>query len=241
MDEHKKDEKKENGEKTIGQIVKDSPYGKHIVILISIVAVLLVFNQIQIFGITGNFGGSVVRVSASEVYEIKSTSQAVASLFPVEEIQTEEDAIAMMITQGTPDYGDAMGVSFDDPVGGLELLAKAYPSVKQDVQQNYPEIWKRYLNLATKPVGISCEFCCGVGPIGITNSGDLKCGCKHNPAVQALTMLLMKDTNYDDAQILTEIIKWKSVFYPKDMVGLAMKASGGEIDAGNLPGMVGGC
>jgi len=220
---------------------KKEIFSKKIVILIAIVAVVLIFNQIQISKVSANVGGGKYKkVDVSEIYKITSTGQAIASLFPVEEIISDQDAIDIMIFQGTPDYGNAMGISFDDPVGSMNSLAAAYNTVKQDVKQNNPDVWDRYLNLATKPVGISCEFCCGVGATGITSSGELKCGCKHNPAIQTLTMLLMKDTNMDDAEVLREAIKWKSVWFPKDMVGLALKASGGEIET-ELPGMVGGC
>lgn len=213
--------------------------GSYITLLIVLVAAIIIFNQWQLSSL--KIGGSTIKVvSAQEVDKITSTGQAVASLFPIEEISSEEDAIVMMIPQGTPEYGDAMGISFDDPVNSMELLARSYNTVKQDIQQNYPEVWQRYLNLATKPVGISCEFCCGVGPIGITKSGDLRCGCQHNPAVQTLTMLLMKDTGYSDAEILREVMRWKSLFFPRDMVELALKASGGELET-SLPGMVGGC
>lgn len=218
---------------------KDEIFNKPVMVLITLVAILLIINQYLISGI--NIGGRTsFNVEVSDIYQIKTTSQAVATLFPVNEIQTEQDAINMMISQGTPEYGNAMGISFDDPVGSMNLLASNYKTIKEDVQQNYPEVWERYLNLATKPVGISCEFCCGVGPVGITKSGDLKCGCKHNPAIQSLTMLLMKDANYDDAEVLREAMKWKSLWFPKDMVGLALKAAGGEVQT-ELPGMVGGC
>lgn len=233
MDKHKKEVRNKSNDKFV--------FNKYLTTLVVLFSLLLIFNQIQIYGITGKVGGSIALVSAEEVYDIKSTSQAIASLFPVGEIQSEEDAIAMMIAQGTPEYGEAMGVTYDDPVEALAILAGAYPALKQQIQNEDSEVWERYLNLATKPVGISCEFCCGVGPTGITKSGDLRCGCKHNPAVQTITLWLMQNTDYDDAQILTEVMKWKALFYPRDMVGLAMKASGGEIDAGNLPGMVGGC
>jgi len=223
------------------EIDKKEFFSKKIVILIAIVAVILVFNQIQISKVSGSIGGGKYKkVDVSEIYKIKSTGQAVASLFPVEEIISDQDAIDMMISQGTPDYGNAMGISFEDPVGSMNSLAAAYNTVKQDIKQNYPDIWERYLNLATKPVGISCEFCCGVGAVGITSSGELRCGCAHNPAIQTLTMLLMKDTNMDDAEVLREALKWKSLWFPRDMVGLALKASGGQIET-ELPGMVGGC
>jgi len=235
MDENKKEkenmEMKDNSEKLF----------KYSYLFIGSLVLLLIFNQYQISSISKSFTGRAVKkLSESEIYKIKSTEQAVATLFPVEEIQSEQDAIDMMIPQGTPDYGEAMGISYDDPVSALNLLASNYNTVKEDIKKNYPEVWKRYLNLATKPVGISCEFCCGVGPVGITKNGDLRCGCKHNPAIQTLTMLLMKDTDMNDAEVLREALRWKSLWFPRDMVGLALKASGGEIDA-NLPGMVGGC
>lgn len=216
-------------------------FNLYVTVMIAIVAILLIFNQWQIFSISNMLSSGIKKVDVSEIYNIKSTAQSVASLFPVEDIQTADDAVAMMISQGTPEYGEAMGISFDDPVGSMGLLAKVYNSVKADIKQNYPEVWERYLNLATKPVGISCEFCCGVGAVGITNSGELRCGCQHNPAIQTLTMLLMKDTNYDDAEVLREAMRWKALWFPKDMVNLALKAAGGEVDAGVLPGMVGGC
>lgn len=228
-----------NMEEAIIPKKKDEIFSKPVIVLIVIIAILLVFNQYMISGI--NIGrGSGFSVDVSEISQIKTTSQAVNLLFPVSEIQTDQDAINMMISQGTPEYGEAMGISFDDPTGALGLLASNYKTIKADIQQNNPEVWDRYLNLATKPVGISCEFCCGVGPIGITKSGDLKCGCKHNPAIQALTMLLMKDTDMTDAEVLREAMKWKSLWFPRDMVNIALKAAGGEVQT-ELPGMVGGC
>ena len=242
-------EKQENikNKKSSSTILKDSLNinkrkqipSLYIIILIVAIAFVMIFNQWQISSLNIS-GNSIKIVSAQEIDKITSTGQAVASLFPVEEISSEEDAIAMMIPQGTPEYGGAMGISFDDPINSMELLAKSYDAVKQDIKQNYPEVWQRYLNLATKPVGISCEFCCGVGPIGITKSGELRCGCQHNPAVQTLTMLLMKDTDYTDAEVLREVMRWKALFFPRDMVELALKSSGGELET-SLPGMVGGC
>ncbi len=220
--------------------IKKGPFGSKIIVLIAIVAVLIIFNQVQISKVSGSLGGKYKKVDVSEIYKIKSTGQAIASLFPVENIGNDQDAINIMISQGTPDYGKGMGITFDDPVNSMNSLARAYNTVKQDIKQNNPEVWERYLNLATKPVGISCEFCCGVGAVGITSSGELRCGCAHNPAIQTLTMLLMKDTNMDDVEVLREALKWKSVWFPKDMVGLALKASGGQIET-ELPGMVGGC
>lgn len=203
-------------------------------------AFLVVLNGIQISTITSHlsmtgssvFAGSAsagrIDFSAVDVNSITSTAAAIASLFPELETATSvEDVMSIMLPEGTPEYSDALGgITFDDPVNSMEYLAKWYYSLSSEVKNNDPELWKRYINLAAAPRGISCEFCCGVGPQGITKDGKLRCGCKHNPAVQALTLGLMKYTDYTDAQILREVMRWKAMFFPKNMVGLASQLAG---------------
>src|SRR3989344_3868625 len=166
--------------------------------LLVTIVVLILLNQWQLTSVSSHinsamgFGsratlGSGKDVSDINLDDLKSTGHSVAALFPVEDIKTAEDAVAIMIPTGTPDYGQAMGVSFDDPVGSMEAMARAYPALKQQAQQN-SEVWQRYLNLASKPVGISCEFCCGVGNIGIDRNGNLLCGCQHLPAIHTVTL-----------------------------------------------------
>jgi len=69
----------------------------------------------------------------------------------------------------------------------------------------------------------------------------LRCGCSHNPAVQAISMWLIKNTDYSDAEIVREVMMWKSLWFPKNMIELGTKLSGGDVDLNSLPGMVGGC
>ena len=214
------------------------------------VGILIIFNQIQIssvrgmIGVTGggiSFSGSNNDLSNINLDELKSTAHTIAAVFPVKDIKTQEDAVAIMIPIGTPEYGDELGVSFDDPINSMNTLEKLYLQIKSEVKQN-PEVWQRYINLATKPVGISCEFCCGVGPVGIDSRGDLTCGCSHLPALHAVTLWLMKNTDYTDAEILREAMRWKTLFFPKNMIELGMTVAGGDIsELDNLPGMVGGC
>jgi hypothetical protein len=231
------------------------------VIAIILTGILIIFNQIQLSAISSSFdsltgstskstiffglgGKKSIDLSSVDVTEITSTAMALASLFPeLDSIKNEQDAIAIMIPTGTPEYSEALGgITFDDPVTSMEYLAKWYNTLKQEVQQNDPQTWQRYLNLAAAPRGISCEFCCGVGPQGITADGNLKCGCKHNPAAQAIALGLMKNTDYSDAQILREVMRWKTMFFPKNMVGLAMEVAGTDpSQLKDLPGMVGGC
>ncbi len=180
-------------------------------------------------------------LSKVDISSLKSTTHSLAAIFPIEKIKTTQDAIDIILPKGTPEYGEELGVSFDDPVAALSFFhKKLYPQIKAELKQD-PELWKRYIDLATKPVGISCEYCCGIGPIGINKQGESLCGCSHNPAIQAVTMWLIKNTEYSDAEVLREALKWKALWFPKNMIELGLKLSGGEVDLDNLPGMVGGC
>ena len=217
-----------------------------------IVAVLVIVNQYFILGLSGgpHFGsssgfislhGGSVDLSNVDVNKIESTPQGIAALFPVKDIKNADDAVQISIPTGTPEYGQAMAVSSDDPVKSLDLLARAYPALKKQAEEK-PEVWQRYLNLAAAPRGISCEFCCGVGPQGVDAKGTSRCGCSHNPALQSVTLWLMLNTDYSDAQVLKEVYLWTSLFFPKDMVQIALKISGGDTSVlEDLPGMVGGC
>lgn len=228
---------------------------KWLYLAIVLVAGLMIFNQLQINAINGYFasspGGSSINLNLFsgssdlknvDVTTIQSTPQAVKMLFPLDGAKTADDVMAIMFPTGTPEYGKEMGVSFDDPVNSLALMAGAYPSLKNEVKTNHPDIWKRYLALAAAPRGISCEYCCGVGPQGISKDGESLCGCSHAPAVQTVTLWLMLNRpNYSDAEILREVMRWKTMFFPKNMIEIGMQVAGKDVGDLQLPGMVGGC
>jgi len=212
-------------------------------------AILILINGFQISALKQSSGYSFTGAFASngdltnvDLSSIQNTAQSIAAVMPLQDVKDTQSAINAMMPKGTPEYGQALGVSYDDPLKSLDVLAKYYYQIKPEIQQNDPAIWQRYLALATKPVGISCEFCCGVGPVGITSSGELRCGCSHNPAVHALTLWLMKNTQYTDAEVLREAMRWKSIWFPKNMVNIALNIAGGDGSALNsMPSMVGGC
>lgn len=243
---------------------KDFVQSRHehfMIAAICVAAILIVFNQMQISSISSslNIGtGSASKnpfislfsksgnsdLSDIDVGSISSTPMAIASLFPeLKSIKNEEDAISMMIPTGMPEYSSALGgISFDDPITSMEYLAKLYPGLNAEIKEKNPEIWQRYLKLAAAPRGISCEFCCGIGAQGIDSNGNARCGCQHLPALLALTLDLMKNTDYSDAQILREVMRWKTLFFPQNMVGLALEVAGSDPSKlKDLPGMVGGC
>lgn len=183
--------------------------------------------------------GSGGDLSTVNIDEIESTAQGVAAIMPIDQIKEPEDAITVMVPTGVPEYGEAMGVSFDDPVGSLATLANAQKTLLEGLT---PDQKERFITLASKPVGISCEYCCGLNAVGIREDGSSSCGCQHNPALLSVTMWLMQNTEYTDAEVLREVYRWKTLFFPRDMVDLAVKISGGDESVlQDLPGMVGGC
>ncbi len=227
-----------------------------ILILVVIAIVLLSFNQLQINAISSmpissmsisgsRAGGATGRsgdLSSVDISKLKSTGQTLAAVFPLGNINSNEDAMAILLPTGTPEYGEALGVSYDDPLKSLEKLSNMYRGLKAEVQKNNPEAWQRFMNLASKPVGISCEYCCGVGPIGIDRNGNSACGCQHNPALLTVALYLTAYTDYSDAEILREVMRWKTLFFPKNMIELAASVAGKDVsELDDLPGMVGGC
>lgn len=185
-----------------------------------------------------------VSLEGVSVTEVSSTAMAVATVFPELKTATSEDEIlAIMLPTGTPEYSEALGgISFDDPINSLDYLAKWYYPLTKEVEENDPETWQRYLGLAAEPRGISCEFCCGIGAQGITKEGKSRCGCQHNPAVLSLTMGLIQSTDYNDAEVLREVMRWKTLFFPQSMITLGVEVAGQDpSQIKSLPGMVGGC
>lgn len=225
--------------------------------LVVISGALIIFSQFQILSVYSSLGkagdsGAVKTssrlsgksISATDISAITSTAMALATVFPeLKNAKTEQEVTNAVLPSGTPEYSGVMGgISFDDPINSLNYLSRWYDIIKNDVKQNNPKVWQRYLNLAAAPRGISCEFCCGVGPQGIDENGESRCGCQHNPALQAVTLGLMKNTDYSDAEILREVMRWKTLFFPKDMVALGVQVAGQDASQlKSLPGMVGGC
>lgn len=223
-------------------------------VLLGIVVIIIIFNQVLITNVSGELtgssllGGTFIGSSAGgkdlskvDIDSLKSTGHTVAAVFPVKDFKGAEDAMAAMFPTGTPDYGQALGVSFDEPINSLTTLSNMYRGLKVEVEKNKPDAFKRFMTLAGKPVGISCEFCCGVGPVGIDKKGNSACGCQHNPALLSIALYLTAYTDYSDAEILREVMRWKTLFFPKNMIELGVSVAGGDTSKLELPGMVGGC
>lgn len=237
-----------------------TPHKKTSPILITLVimaAALVILNQYQLSTVakqlhvpskigtfvqsTTSFMGKDTNLKNVQLEPPKNTAHTLSQLFDLQG-KSSEEVMAVMFPQGTPEYGAALEVSFDDPVNSLSTLQKLYQPLRNQVEKENPEAFQRYVTLASEPYGVSCEYCCGVGPIGADKKGNSRCGCQHNPALLGLTLYLVSNTDYTDAEILHEVMLWKTLFFPKNMIELGSSLAGGDTSSlEKLPGMVGGC
>ena len=211
--------------------------------LVVIVAALVITSQVLLSTLSGT----------STSYKSSSTKKFSSTGDPV------QDSINQVIPTGMPDvYGAELGVSFDDPVPGLNVLSRLEQRIP--LSSLTPEEKQKFIEASTP---ISCEFCCGA-PSVITSDGSPACGCAHAAAIRGLALYLVKNhPEYSADQILEETTKWKALFFPKQMVekGAALIQNGQDITPkalndrqllqklntgdlsgiGNLPNMVGGC
>ena len=121
-----------------------------------------------------------------------------------------------ILPKGVPRiYGAELGVSYDDVSASNQQKADATIAklgqldnrIKLDAEQN-----TRYTKIALQ---ISCEYCCGADSIIFAN-GQPACGCQHSYAMRGVAKYLVTKhpTEFTDDQILEEMAKWKTLFFP---------------------------
>ncbi len=229
-------------------------------ILVGLVVAVTAYNQLQISDL--NYG--VAKFSALAVSA--SAAQAAPQPAGTQASGTNLQALAdKIIPKGVPKiYGAELKVSYDDPVAAMTVLAPL-----DDGTQLNSEQLQRYTKITLQ---ISCEYCCGAESIVFPN-GQAACGCQHSYVMRGLAKyLLTKHGNeYTDEQVLEELGKWKTLFFPKQILTKALQfesagkaintvdltsnkyrgftasaasatsATGGGANVANLPNMVGGC
>lgn len=178
------------------------------------------FNEFQIVGLKGN-GAQI-------------TAQAVREKKPTESKPLDID----ILPKGIPEiYGMELGVSYDDVSPADQKKADAIISrlgtLDQQIILKGDEL-KRYIAVASR---ISCEYCCGVDSI-IFSDGRAACGCQHSFAMRGLAKYLIKNhgNEYTNDQVLEELGKWKTLFFPSKMAEKAMilKGKGVELNYINI-------
>ena len=201
-------------------------------VIIGILTLLIMFNVGRIYG----SGGSVTEYG---------TGNAIS--------------ISEIIPQGIPAiYGKELGVDYGDISPSNPRLADATISklsLSEDMELTEAEK-ERYIKIAGS---ISCEYCCGADSI-IFSNGERACGCAHSFAMRGVAKYLLRNhPDMSDDDILSELGKWKVLFFPgiheakaqvleskgidsKDYINLASNLYRGiESGASASGGMVGGC
>ena len=203
--------------------------------IIAVLALVIAFNGGRAF-------------SASDGSGISGLATGVATVSAAEIIPT-----------GTPEiYGEEIGVSYDGVSPSNPQMADS--TIRKLSQYEDMELTAEQLERYIKIAGsISCEYCCGAKSI-IFDNGERACGCAHSYAMRGLAKYLITEhPDMSDEQILSELGKWKVLFFPgiheqkarvleekgidsKNYVNLASNLYRG-IEKGQTSGggMVGGC
>ena len=202
--------------------------------IIGILALVIVFSFGKIYGSGGEiFSSGIKMVSASGIVPV-----------------------------GVPAvYGSEIEISYDDVSPENPRLADdTIAKLRTYEDRGLSEVqMKRYIEiLYTLNGGISCEYCCGAQSI-IFEDGKRACGCAHSYAMRGLTKyLLTEHPEMSDEEILSEVGKWKTLFFPgimeakaqvlenkgidsSDYINLASNKYRGIEKGQGSGGMVGGC
>ena len=126
----------------------------------------------------------------------------------------ESVSASSIIPKGTPAvYGAELGVKYNDISANNPGLADATInklSQYEDTELNQEQM-TRYIRIGGS---ISCEYCCGANSI-IFSNGERACGCAHSYAMRGVAKyLLIKHPDMSDEEILSELGKWKVLFFP---------------------------
>ena len=151
-----------------------------------------------------------------------------------------------LIATGIPPvYGAQLQVSFDNAAAAIPRLSRFEQDVRPDKLTG--ETLRRYVAIGQS---IACEFCCGVTTM-VFADGRKACACAHSAAMRGVAAYLLDNygDTMSDTQILAEVSKWKSVFFPGPTVnkylaqsGLVSPNIGGQgAPVGGLQKQVGGC
>ena len=156
-----------------------------VVIMIGVFLVIMfAYNGIRLSGISGNT--MIPLVSASEI------------------VPTGVPAI----------YGNELGIKYNDVSAETPQKADATIGVMKNLDKSMTlegADLERYIRIGSQ---ISCEYCCGAASI-IFDDGQAACGCAHSYAMRGLAKyLLTEHSNMSDDEILTEMAKWKVLFFP---------------------------
>lgn len=204
------------------------------VVLLAVAIIIMVFNVFQVKSVGGT-GAAVAEAGENNIASQEMSGDAAAETAALE-------AILAMIEQISPNgvpeiYGAELGVSFDTvsadtPEEAEKAIAKLATLDKQLTMTG--EDLQRYIAIGTM---ISCEYCCGADAI-IFSNGQAACGCAHSYAMRGLAKYLITyhGDEYTNEEILEELGKWKTLFFPGKLAqkAIVLQEQGIELTYINL-------
>ncbi|HIH20650.1 MAG TPA: hypothetical protein VJI71_00405 [Candidatus Norongarragalinales archaeon] len=203
---------------------KDENVQSLVYVAIAVLVMILAFNQYQLATVSSQISlYSAPRLSSPQGSGVASQASNI-------NLQALADRV---IPTGVPAvYGTELGVSYDDPVGSLTVLGlldgDLNPGGKLKFSQLNAQAQQRYVAMGQM---IACEYCCGANALVFPN-GQPACGCQHSAAMRGLAMyLLINHPDMTDVQILAEMGKWKTLFFPKQVLSKAISFASAGLDS----------
>ncbi len=177
-----------------------------IIIMVVILAGFVALNQYMISNMTS------VSATNSPTQNAAPATAGGAELAAIE---------AQILPTGVPAvYGAELGIRYDDvdinnqqKANALiaKLVALDDPKPKNSLTADQ---LKRFLAIGNQ---IGCEYCCGLG-VMVAADGSRPCGCQHSWAMRGVAQYLIKNhPEMTNDQILEEIGKWKTLFFPDNI------------------------
>ncbi len=180
----------------------------------------------------------ILILSIFQVYKLSTLSSGLGTIQSTTATGTSVD-LSGVLPKGVPNiYGKELGISFDDISSDNPQKADATIRKLGVFDNSIPitgEVLERYVKITGR---ISCEYCCGAASIIFTENkgkykaGDAACGCAHSYAMRGLAKyLLTKHANeFTDDQVLEELGKWKTLFFPEPMAEKAKALKENKIE-----------
>ncbi len=181
-----------------------------------------------------------VRDMAEEVRRLRTLNP----YFRFKEIQ------AATIPSGVPAlYGDALDVSFEQVKDSMNKLSPLDPTFgAQKIVLSGADL-ERYTHVGLQT---ACRYCCDARTL-VFPDGKAACRCQHSQAMRGLAAYLIttQGDRYTDEELVTELNRWRAVFFPKQtlVTTLAAMKQAGEQGVDQIevefpefmPRMVGDC
>ena len=180
-------------------------------------------------------GFNELQISKLKTVE-KPIGKAIVESKPVPTKNINSNLGIDIIPKGVPRiYGNELGVGYDDISASNQQKAdstiRKLGILDQQISLSGKDL-EKYISIASQ---ISCEYCCGVDSI-IFSDGKPACSCAHSFAMRGLTKYLIKyhGNEYSNDEILEELGKWKTLFFPSQTTQKAKVLQEKGIDLGYI-------